>query len=136
MESVKRISILVLLISSLFVINSYKFLQTDFGPHGGKVTIAGKYYIEMKYHDDSFNAFLLDKEMLPIKNDFLSANVRFFYNDETTQEFKLQKFNEDGFCTETSVPDFVSCKITFTIYGKHVWANFENISFYVKKNKK
>ena len=136
MESVKRISLLVVLISSLLVINSYKFLQTDIGPHGGKVMVAGKYHIEMKDQEEAFFAFLLDKEMLPIKNDFVSANVRFFYNDETIQEFKLKKMKEDGFATETPVPDFVSCKITFTIYGKHVWANFENISFYVKKNKK
>jgi len=135
MKVIRNSFLLFLFMGSLFAVYSYRILQIQEGPHGGAVKRSGKYHIEMKNQEDAFYAFLLDDKMQPVKNEMVTGSVRLFYNDETSEEFKLKKFEEDGFVTESKVPDFISCKITFTVFGKHVWANFGNTPLIVKDKK-
>lgn len=132
MKTFKFITGVSILAILLLTISSLKLLKVQEGPHGGSVKMAGNYHIEMKNKANILHAYLLDEDMIPMKNEFTSCSVHFFYEDSTSMELKLQKYSDDGFSSGKQIPYFNSCKITFTVFGKNVSARFKNMPFYVK----
>ncbi len=135
MKTLKFLLGISVLMSLLLVISSLKILKIQEGPHGGSVKMAGNYHIEMKSTGNIFHAYLLDKKMEPMKNEFTSCSVRFFYQDSTMMELELQRYGEDGFSSAKSVPYFETCKITFSVFGKNISAGFANTPYFVKGKK-
>lgn len=125
---------IVLLFAFLALVNITASEKTQIpeGPHGGAVKAAGSYYIEMKNPYEQIFAFLLDRNFKSINNKFISCSVRFYYNDSTSTDMQLEPYEEDGFVSPSTIPNFTNCKVRFFVQGKMVEAKFDNTALFVK----
>jgi len=126
---------LVFSIVALLHMTSYTTYQDTDGPHGGTLKKAENFYIEMRNPYDHFYAFLYNRMMKPVSNKNIFCSVRFYYNDSTSTDMVLEPFEEDGFVSASTVPNYVTCKVMFNVQGKTVEAKFDNTTYIVKKKK-
>lgn len=120
---------------ALIHMTSYTPIQVPDGPHGGTIKKSGNFFIEMKNPYERMYAYLFDRGMKPVSNKSVICNVRFYYNDSTSTDMKLEPFEEEGFVSASTVPDYATCKIMFNVGENIIEAKFDNSAFLVKTKK-
>jgi hypothetical protein len=132
MKAKTIIIIAFLILLALFLI-SINFIQSPYGPHGGKVKEAGEYNIEMKNVYPNMYTVLLDKDYKPINNKGILCEIHFILPDNTKLNSQLKPFEEDGFTMELGGLNFSTCRVFFNVNGKSISAGFENENLIVQK---
>ena len=130
---IKKKLLTLLGISIVFI--SMKTIQTSTGPHGGRVKKVENFNIETKTNYSEYYTYLLNNKNEPISNKGISCEIEFLFLDNTSLDFPLKKYQEDGFKLESSITGYESYRITFYAFGKAIATTFENESAIVKKNK-
>lgn len=123
----------LLLLGSTAAFKSMDFLQTNKGPHGGRIQKAENFNIETKVSYPYFYAYLLNEQLKPLGNKGMACEIKFTYTDSTSLDFPLKPYQEDGFRLESTVSDYNSYRITFHAFGRSVSAKFENENAIVRK---
>lgn len=107
-------------------------LKPGMGPHDGKVKKAGKYYIEVLDSPGNIYAFLLTADLKPISNKSVTGQMTLYFENDVSIDYPFRPYGTDGFFAE--VPNgFYSCKVTFNVANKKVFAQFDNNTEIVKK---
>lgn len=113
-----------LILSGIVLLYSANKYQGTIGPHGGELKAAENFHIELKEAFPNLHCYLLDQKLLPVNNDGVLCEIRFFMPDETTVDLTLKPFLSDGFILESNAIVYNSCRVTFNISGKSVSAKF------------
>lgn len=95
------------------------------GPHGGVLQKAGNYFIEMSIPGKKIVTYLLDNKSNTISNQDVLCNAKLYFPDSTDMEIRLTPIEENSFTADVPT-GFHSCKITFKMGEKEIWAKFEN----------
>lgn len=123
--------ILAALISTL---SAQAIIKNGTGPHGGSLNVEQGYKIEMIHPPGSVIVYLFDKDMSPISNKDIRAEIMFLYSGNATLNKPLVVSEKNGFTTEVVNQYYFYSIVTFNIAGKIITSKFENPVGMAKKN--
>jgi hypothetical protein len=136
MKFIYRVGQLIILPLIIFLVfisfTENKNLQ-DKGPHGGIVKKAENYFIELKNTEDLIKVYLLDNNMKTKENEGISGDARFYLSDNTDFTVELMPEQQEAFSAK-GIPGYLTCKITFNVFGRPISARFENEKLIAGKN--
>lgn len=114
-----------LLLSGIVILYSVNRYQATTGPHGGELKPAENFHIELEEAFPNLHCYLLDQKLLPVSNEGVLCEIRFFLPNETSVELNLKPFLNDGFILESNSIKYSSCRVTFNMSGKFFSAKFD-----------
>jgi len=128
-----KILLLIILVLVALTLIALSYLQTNEGPHGGRLKQSGNYYIELKLSESGVYAYLNDSDLKPVSNRGITCELKTVFPDHIEMKLFMQAIGDDGFYADLPTGELLEYKINFNVMGKPVVASFKNEKLIVQK---